>query len=176
MLNKKYGTNFNPSDLDITKLFNPTKSKAQNIKQMKIIGDEVYERINQSNGIHLDFLKKIDFIYILSFVFSTKRNCIKGYLDMNTILDEFYKPEDFVMKDGISLVENYTIRAGMNKPQSIKYPRFSVQTTSAFGDIINCFLQYIYSVNNEKKKTLLYKMKIIIKNLNFSIPSDFETV
>lgn len=176
MLNKKYGTSFNPSDLDLTKLYDSAKSKRQNIKEMKLIGDEVYQKMNQVNGIHLDFFKEINFIYILSFIYASKKYNIKGYLDMNTILDEFYKPEDFMTKNGISLVEYYSIKSGMNNPQTIRYPRFSVQTTNAFGDIINSILQYIYSINNEKKKTLLIKMRKIIKNLDFSSQADFETL
>ena len=176
MLNKKYGTSFNPSDLDLTKLYDSAKSKRQNIKEMKLIGDEVYQKMNQVNGIHLDFFKEINFIYILSFIYASKKYNIKGYLDMNTILDEFYKPEDFMTKNGISLVEYYSIKSGMNNPQTIRYPRFSVQTTNAFGDITNSILQYIYSINNEKKKTLLIKMRKIIKNLDFSSQADFETL
>lgn len=176
MLNKKYGSSVNPSDLDVTILYDSSKSRKENIKKMKLIGDDIFEKMNQVSGVHLDIFKKIDFICILSFIYASKRQHLKGYLDMNIILDEFYKSEDFIEKDGKSLLEYYAYKAGMKEPDTIKYPRFSVQTTNAFGDLTNCFLQYIYSNDNEKKKTLLVKMRRIMKNMDFKSQKDFETL
>ena len=176
MLNKKYGTRFKTSDLDLTKFYDPNKSRKRNNKEMKLIADEIYEKMNKINGVHLDFYKKIDYICILSFIYASKNHNIKGFLDMNTILNEFYKSEDFITKEGISLLEYYSNKAGMDKPNTIRYPRFIVQTTNAFGDITNCFLQYIYTTDKEKRKTLLVKMEKIIKKLDFSSQEHFETL
>ena len=174
MLNKKYQTTYNPSDLDVTKLFDPNKSQTENRKEMKNIANEIFLRMNEINRIHIDFYKKIDLICILSFVYATSNNHIKGYLDMNGLLDEFYKSDDFIELRGNSLLEENATKAGLNLPQTFKYPRFNVQTTNALADILNCFLQYIYIKDDEKKKTLLVKMNKLISNINFSSFSDFE--
>lgn len=176
MLNKKYDIGVLPSDLDVTALYDSTKSRRENIREMKAIGNGIYEKMNALNGMHLDFYKKIDFICILSFIYASQRYNIKGYLDMNIILDEFYKSEDFIMKDGISFVEYYSDRAGIKKPQTMKYPRFSIQTTNAFGDMVNVFLQYIYTNDPEKEKILLMKLSKIVKNIDISSEKDFETL
>lgn len=58
MLNKKYNTNFNPSDLDVTRLFDKTKSIRANRNSFKEFGNEVYEKMTQIEGINPDFYKK----------------------------------------------------------------------------------------------------------------------
>ena len=176
MLNKKYDVGVLPSDLDVTALYDSTKSRRENIREMKAIGNGIYEKMNELNGMHLDFFKKIDFICILSFIYASQRYNIKGYLDMNIILDEFYKSEDFIMKDGMSFVEYYADKAGIEKPQTMKYPRFSIQTTNAFGDMVNVFLQYIYNNDPDKKRILLMKLNKIVKNIDISSEKDFETL
>ena len=173
MLNKKYGTNFIPSDLDVTKLFDSSKSVRANREAFKKIGSEIYQKLVQVNGCNSDFYKKIDFICILSFIYATKKGSFKGYLDMNVLLDEFYKSSDFIKVNGGSILEQYANKAGI-EVSSMKYPRFNIQTTNAMADIINCFLQYIYSNDSDKKKTSLVKMKKIMKSVDISSNLDFE--
>lgn len=144
MLNKKYNTNYKNSDLDITRLYDPTKTNGTNKNSFKKLANEIYEKIIQIEGINSDFYKKIDFICILSFIYATKNNRYNGYLDMNILLDEFYKSEDFIYKSGISLTEEYANKLGIDKPSTIKYPRFNIQTTNALADIVNYCLYYIY--------------------------------
>lgn len=162
MLNKKYETRFNPSDLDVSKIFDSNKSLALNRKSMKELGNDIYKKIIQIEGFNPDFYKKIDFICILSFIYATKSGNYKGYLDMNIILDEFYKSSDFIEVRGCSKMEEFANKTGLDKPKTMKYPRFNVQTTNSMADIINCFLQYVYSTDSSKKRTTLFKLKSII--------------
>lgn len=168
MLNKKYDSTFIPSDLDVTKLFNPNKSIAVNRNSMKEMGNEIYQRLIKIDGLNSDFYKKIDFICILSFIYATKNTNFKGYLDMNILYGDFYKSEDFLKINGGSQLEKYANSAGIDIPQTIKYPKFSIQTTNALADITNCFLQYIYSTNIEKKRVSLAKMKKIMESINYN--------
>ena len=85
MLNKKYDSTFNPSDLDITKLYNPNKSIAVNRNLMKEMGNDIYQKLIKIDGINSDFYKKIDFICILSLIYAKKNSNFKGYLDMNIL-------------------------------------------------------------------------------------------
>ena len=172
MLNKKYQTNFNPSDLDITKLFDSSKSIRTNRNSFKEFGNELYEKISQIEGFNSDFYKKIDFICILSFIYATKNNRFKGFLDMNILLDEFYKSEDFVKENGKSILEECANKLGLDNPTTIKYPRFSVQTTNAFADLVNCFFQYNYSPDKEKKILSLKKMNKIMEKKDISSQID----
>ena len=174
LLNKKYNTQYNPSDLDITKLFDSNKSIKENRKELKIIANDIFENMNKINNIHVDFYKKIDFICILSFVYATQNYNIKGYLDMNCLLDEFHKSSDFIELKGNSLLEQYANKANIALPNTIKYPKYDIKTTSILADITNCFLQYIYINDNEKKKALLVKLNRLIKNINISTFSDFD--
>ena len=174
MLNKKYQTNFNPSDLDVTKLFNPSKSIRTNRNSFKEFGNELYEKISQIEGFNSDFYKKIDFICILSFIYATKNNRFKGFLDMNVLLEEFYKSEDFIKENGKSLLEEYANKLGLDNPKTIRYPRFSVQTTNAFADLVNCFFQYNYSSDKEKKLLSLKKMNKILENSDISSQIDID--
>lgn len=65
MINKKYNTYYNPSDLDITKLLDPTKSSSINRNLFKKFGNEIYEKMAQLEGFNCDFYKKINFICIV---------------------------------------------------------------------------------------------------------------
>ena len=112
----------------------------------------------------------------MSFLYASKKYRIYGYLDTNIILDEFYKSDDFMMKNGKSLLEYYSDKEGIHQPSTMQYPRFRVQTTNAFGDMINVFLQYTYTQDIEKKKVLLTKLKKIVKNIDISSNSDFEAL
>lgn len=168
MLNKKYSTNFIPSDLDATKLYDSSKSISVNRKSIKELGDDIYKKIVQVDGFNPDFYKKIDFICILSFIYANKNSNFKGYLDMNMLYDDFYKSDDFIKLTGGSLLEKYAKKEGINTSNKIRYPRFNIQTTNALADFINCFLQYAYSTDIEKKKCSLIKMKQIIDNVNYS--------
>jgi len=174
MLNKKYNSSFDPSDLDVTKLFDPTKTVKTNRNSFKKFGNEIYEKMAQIEGFNSDFYKKIDFICILSFLYITKKNRLKGYLDMNILFDEFYKSDDFIKASGGSLLEEYARKTGISTPKTIRYPRFSVQTTNAFADVINCFLQYIYTIDKEKKVLALRKMNKVMENIDISSQMDFE--
>ena len=174
MLNKKYNTNFNPSDLDVTRLFDKTKSIRANRNSFKEFGNEVYEKMTQIEGIIPDFYKKIDFICILSFIYATENSRFKGYLDMNILLDQFYKSEDFIKESGKSLLEECTNKLGIDNPKTIRYPKFNVQTTNAFADLVKCFLQYIYSIDNEKKILALKKMHKIMEKTDISSQIDID--
>ena len=174
MLNKKYNTNFNPSELDVTRLFDKTKSIRANRNSFKEFGNEVYEKMTQIEGIIPDFYKKIDFICILSFIYATKNSRFKGHLDMNILLDEFYKSEDFIKESGKSLLEECTNKLGIDNPKTIRYPKFNVQTTNAFADLVNSFLQYIYSIDNEKKILALKKMHKIMEKTDISSQIDID--
>lgn len=174
LLNKKYDFNFIPSDLDVTKLFDPSKSVRANRDSFKKFGNDVYERMIQLNGFNGDFYKKIDFICILSFIYATKKGNFKGYLDMNILLDEFYKSSDFVKVNGTSVLEEYATKMGCDVPSTIRYPKFNIQSTNALADAINCFLQYIYSTDSEKKKTSLVKMKKIMSKVDITEQYSFE--
>ena len=174
MQNKKYNTFFNCSDLDITKLYDSTKSLRTNRKQFKEFGNDIYEKLTQIEGFNSDFYKKIDFICILSFIYATKKNRIKGYLDMNILLDEFYKSDDFIKESGVSLLEEYAEKIGIAAPKTIRYPKFSIQTTNVFADVINSYLHYIYTLDKEKKALILKKLNILVKKINISSQMDFE--
>ncbi len=174
MLNKKYNTNYNPSDLDVTKLYIPNKSNAFNRNLFKEFGYDIYEKLNEVKEINIDFYKKIDFICILSFIYATNKNRYKGYLDMNVLFDEFYKSEDFINISGKSLLEEYANKMNIDTPKTIKYPRFSIETTNALADIVNYYLQYIYSVDNKKKLSALNKINNIIKNIDSNSQIDFD--
>ena len=176
MLNKKYNTCFNPSDLDITKLFDSTKSARTNRNLFKKFGNEMYEKMAQIKGLNSDFYKKIDFICILSFIYATKKARFKGYLDMNLLFDDFYKSDDFIKVSGGSLLEEYADKIGIKNLQTIKYPKFNIQTTSALADVVNCFLQYIYTEDKEKKTLALKKLNKIINNVDISSQRDFENL
>lgn len=174
MLNKKYGTSFIPSDLDVTKIFDGNKSVKANRESFKKFGNDVYQKLIQLDGINADYYKKIDFICILSFIYATKRGNFKGYLDMNILLDEFYKSSDFVRVAGSSLLELYANRGGVEIPSSMQCPKFSIQTTTALADVINCFLQAIYSSDPGKKKSSFFKMKKIMNNVEINSQEDFD--
>ena len=174
MLNKKYKTNYNPSDLDVTRLFHNTNSVRTNRNSFKKFGNEIYEKMAQIEGINSDFYKKIDFICILSFIYATKNSRFKGYLDMHILLDDFYKSDDFIKESGGSLLEECASKLGIDTPTSIKYPKFNIKTTNAFADLVNCFFQYIYSTDNEKKMLALKKMNKIMENTDISSKIDID--
>ena len=174
MLNKKYNFNFNVSDLDVTKLFDSKSSIQTNRNSFKKFGNEIYEKIVKINGFNPDFYKKIDFICILSFIYASHNSRFKGYLDMNILLDDFYKSDDFIVENGSSLVEQLASKVGISKPNNFKYPKFSIQTTNKFADIVNCFLQYIYTTDPEKKALALKKTQKIIDKVDFSTQIDFD--
>ena len=174
LLNKKYDFNFTPSDLDVTRIFDSSKTKRANTYAFKKFGNEIYEKIVKINGFNPDFYKKIDFICILSFIYASHNSRFKGYLDMNILLDDFYKSDDFIVENGSSLVEQLASKVGISKPNNFKYPKFSIQTTNKFADIVNCFLQYIYTTDPEKKALALKKTQKIIDKVDFSTQIDFD--
>ena len=174
LLNKKYDFNFTPSDLDVTRIFDSSKTKRANTYAFKKFGNEIYEKMIQQNGLNVDFYKKIDFICILSFLYSTKMGNFRGYLDMNSILDEFYKSSDFIKVSGISTLEEYANKADMDIPSTFRYPKFNIQSTNSLADVINCFLQYLYSTDSDKKKTSLAKMKKIMDRVDITEEYSFE--
>ena len=174
MLNKKFGTSFVPSDLDVTKIFDGSKSIRANRDSFKKFGNDVYQKLIQLNGINADYYKKIDFICILSFIYASKKGNFKGYLDMNTLLDEFYKSEDFTQIAGSSLLELYANKGGVEIPDSMQCPKFCIKTTTALADVVNCFLQFLYSSDPNKKKSCLVKMKKIMSNVEINSQSDFD--
>lgn len=173
MLNKKYNTNYNPSDLDITKLYDNNKGVKPNKKEFMNLGSEIFEKMNEVEGFNPDFYKKIDFICILSFIYLSKNHRIKGYIDMHMLFDEFYKSDDFINIEGKSLLEECSNRLGI-KPNTIKYPRFNIKTTNALADIVNSFLQYIYITDNEKKAMLLKKLNKLVDKVDISSKQEFE--
>ena len=173
MLNKKYNTNYNPSDLDITKLYDNNKNVKPNKKAFMNLGSEIFEKMNGVEGFNPDFYKKIDFICILSFIYLSKNHRIKGYIDMHMLFDEFYKSDDFINIEGKSLLEESATRLGI-KPNTIKYPRFNIKTTNTLADIVNCFLQYIYIEDNEKKAMLLKKLNKLVDKVDISSKQEFE--
>ena len=69
---------------------------------------------------------------------------------------------------------NDNFKANIALPNTIKYPKYDIKTTSILADITNCFLQYIYINDNEKKKALSVKLNRLIKNINISTFSDFD--
>lgn len=174
MLNKKYHSSFIPSDLDIVRLYDSSQSKGANRLNFKEFGKQIFEQMNQVERINVDFYKKIDFICILSFLYVTKNQRVKGYVDMHIILDEFYQSEDFIKESGISLLEEYANKMRIESPQTIKYPKYRVLTTSALADVTNYFLQYIYSMDEGKKNLALKKIHLIIDHLDPSTQIDFE--
>ena len=174
MLNKKYNTNYNPSDLDITKLFDNSKSAKTNKKLFAEFGKDIYKKMAQVDGLNPDFYKKIDFICILSFIYFTKEHRIKGYMDMHMLFDEFYKSDDFINIEGKSLLEEYANKFGIKSPDTIRYPRFSIQTTNSLADVVNCFLQYIYTTDVEKKILLQKKIIKIMEKVDISTEKDFD--
>ena len=93
---------------------------------------------------------------------------------MNMLLDEFYKSEDFTQIAGSSLLELYANKGGVEIPDSMQCPKFSIQSTTAMADVVNCFLQYLYSSDSDKKKTSLIKMKKIMNNVDINSQKDFE--
>jgi len=174
LMNKKYQTRFNPSDLDVTMLCDPTKSLKTNRLSFKRFGSEIYERVAQIEGVSFDFYKKIDFICILSFMYAAKNNRVMGFLDTNILFDEFYKSEDFIRVSGGSLLESYAKKFGVDTPKTIRYPRFNINTTNALADVVNCFLLYIYSNDGRKKVLALRKINSIIDSINIDSKEDFE--
>lgn len=92
---------------------------------------------------------------------------------MHMLFDEFYKSDDFINIKGKSLLEECSNRLGI-KPNTIKYPRFNIKTTNTLADIVNCFLQYIYITDNEKKATLLKKINKLIDKVDISSKQEFE--
>ena len=174
MLNKKYNTNYNPSDLDITRLYDSSKSIKNNKKSFREFGKEVYEKMNQIEGFNPDFYKKIDFICILSFIYFSKHYRTKGYMDIHMLFDEFYKSDDFINIEGKSLLEEYANKFGIKSPSTVRYPRFNIQTTNSLADVVNYFLQYIYTTDNEKKLLLQKKLNKIMEKVNISSQKDFD--
>ena len=174
MMNKKFNTHFKPSDLDVSKLYDSTKSLSANRNSFRKFGNEIYERLAQIEGVSFDFYKKIDFICILSFMYAAKNNRFMGFLDMNMLFDEFYKSDDFISISGGSLFEKYAQKIGADKQKAVRYPRFNIKTTNALADVVNCFLFYIYSNDSEKKALLLEKTNSIIDNINIDSQEDFE--
>lgn len=168
MLNKKYDLSFNPSDLDVTKIYDSNKSVRVNRDLFKKLGNDIYEKLIKLNGFNSDFYKKIDFICILSFMYVTKYGKFNGYLDMNILLDDFYKSDDFINVNGCSLLERYAEKSCIDTPKTFKYPKFNIQTTNSLADIINCYLQYIYSNDLNKKKTSLIKIKKIMNSVDIT--------
>ncbi len=76
--------------------------------------------------------------------------------------------------NGTSLLEEYGKRIGIAEPKTIRYPKFTVKTTTAFSEIMNYFLQYIYATNPEKKPLLYRKINLIMENLDNSTQMNFE--
>ena len=62
----------------------------------------------------------------------------------------------------------------MNFINHLIYPKFNIQSTNSLADVVNCFLQYIYSNDSEKKKTSLVKMKKVMSKINITEQYSFE--
>ena len=60
---------------------------------------------------------------------------------------------EVIKVSGISTLEEYANKADMDIPSTFKYPKFNIQSTNSLADVINCFLQYLYSTDSVKKKT-----------------------
>ena len=174
MMNKKYNTNFNPSDLDITKLYDTDKATKTNKKAFMKFGREIFEKINQVDGLNPDFYKKIDFICILSFLYISKNYRIKGYMDMHMLFDEFYKSKDFININGTSQIEEIANKSGIKTPSTIRYPRFNIQTTNALADAVNSFLLYTYTTDKDKKILSLKKLNKVMDKIDISSQQDFD--
>ena len=174
MMNKKYNTNFNPSDLDITKLYDTDKATKTNKKAFMKFGRDIYEKMVQVEGFNPDFYKKIDFICILSFLYISKNYRIKGYMDMHMLFDEFYKSKDFININGTSQIEEIANKSGIKTPSTIKYPRFNIQTTNALADAVNSFLLYTYTTDKDKKILSLKKLNKVMDKIDISSQEDFD--
>lgn len=165
-LYKKYGYISTFSDLDISCIYNPLKSKNKNYSVLKDISDDMYEHLKNIDGVNLEFIKKFNTIRIFNASLAKHNNIFSNcYSDINLILLDCYKNSDFINLQGKSSVEKFLEKNNFSTLKDFYFPKFNVQALKPVGDISNLLLQIMFQQNNtDKKVSALKKLNYVYKN------------
>ncbi len=166
MMHKKYGYQDDFTDLDASVIYNARKSKKENRRLLIKANESVFTALKDIDGFNISFYKRIDHICILSSLYAKgEDNIIKSYLDMNIIMEDIYKPKDFTINEGMTDLEKLCLKYNYDVSSKCYFPKYSVVTLKAAGDIANLILQYLFQVNANNKTKIIKKIKYIMLRL-----------
>ena len=166
MMHKKYGYQDDFTDLDASVIYNLRKSKKENRRLLIKANEAVFTALKDIDGFNISFYKRIDYICILSSLYARgDGNVIKSYLDMNVIMGDVYRPKDFTINEGMSDLEKLCLKYNYDVVSKCYFPKYSVVTLKAAGDIANLILQYLFQANRNNKAKIMKKIKFIMLRL-----------
>lgn len=170
-LYKKYGYMSRFSDLDITVLYNPTKSKNKNYEVLKKLSDILYECMKAMDGVNLEFYKRYHSLRMFELTLARPDSLFfSGCSDMNLDLLNSFRETDFMEMEGVSTLERYLLKSGSSSLlDEFYFPKFNVQSLKPVGDVSNLILQVLFQKDNSDRKVaalrkLHYLYKNVIKN------------
>lgn len=166
MMHKKYGYQDDFTDLDASVIYNLRKSKKENRRLLIKANEAVFTALKDIDGFNISFYKRIEYICILSSLYARgDGTLIKSYLDMNVIMADVYRPKDFTVNEGMSDLEKLCLKYNYDVVSKCYFPKYSVVTLKAAGDIANLILQYLFQANRNNKAKIMKKIKFIMLRL-----------
>lgn len=166
-LYKKYGYMSRFSDLDITVLYNQSKSKNKNYAVLKSISDYIYEYMKRIDGVNLEFIKRYSTLRIFSLTLAKPNSLFSNsYSDMNLDLLSSFRSSDFIELGGVTTIQRYLSRDNASLLEEYAFPNFSVQSLKPAGDVSNLILQILFQKDNpDKQITALKKLHYLYKHV-----------
>lgn len=162
---KKYHFLTKMSDLDISFLYNTSKSKKYNQDTFKSKVDSIFETLKLVEGMNLSFMKRYVSLRIFEILYTSKTpyftNCI---VDSNLIGLDSYKETDFILLKEPTMIQQYLQRNHSSIISEYQFPQFHSQFLSPEGDLANLLLQLMYQQGFEDKKLEAFKrLKYVYK-------------
>lgn len=157
-LYKKYGFVSDFSDIDISYIFNPERSKNVNIAHMKSLVDDIYQSLKGIDNINLSFIKRYSSLRIFEAMYTSwNPYCVKCYVDSNLVFLDSYRDTDFYPYSGKSTLENLLIRDECALYEDYAFPEFNTQVIVPEADVANLILQILFQKDLGNKKTLILR-------------------
>lgn len=160
---KKYRFLSKFSDLDISFFYQPNMSKRQNIRLFKEKIDSIYHKLNEMDGVHLQFIKRYPSLRILESNYTTKHPYyIKTFLDANVLFLDCYQKSDFIQLKQKSILEYMVEKHHLASLNAYQLPSFESLFLIPEGDIANLVLQLLFGkLPIQKQKSALKKLQYV---------------
>lgn len=164
-LYKKYGFVSDFSDIDISYLFDGSRSKNVNIAHMKSLIDEIYESLKDIDNINLSFYKRYSSLRIFEAMYTSQNPyCVRCYVDSNLVFLDSYKDSDFYPYSGKSTLGGLLEKTNKSLYDDYSLPEFTTQVIVPEADMANLILQVLFQKElGTKKSLILRKLQYIYK-------------
>lgn len=157
-LYKKYGFVSDFSDIDISYIYNPNRSKKVNVTHMKTLIDDIYESLKGIDNINLSFVKRYASLRIFEAMYTSQNPyCVRCYVDSNLVFLDSYRDTDFYTCSGRSTLEELLLKDREDLCDEFVFPEFNTQVIIPEADAANLILQILFQKDLRDKKTLILR-------------------